>query len=100
MPSTDDIHTINDYIENEFGWYNFSAIQIDNGAITFTITDNDLKLEGSKITFRPAYQKQYPNGTIIWLCGYQSVPDNMYVDTQNHTNIDNAFLTPNCRKKV
>lgn len=96
MPNTQDLPIVQGYINDENDYFNFSHVEINNGAITFTLKDDIFGTKSKKLSFRPAYQKQNKFNSLLWVCGYQKSISSTYTDTENLTSIKKEYLTSNC----
>ncbi len=98
MPNSKDLSITEKYLTSDY--YHFSAIDIEDGAITFTLKDEAFDDKSNKLSFRPAFQKDYRFGTILWLCGYAEPVSGTYVTTKNHTSLDRVYLSNNCKGRI
>ena len=71
-----------------------NSIEIENGAIHLTFNES---IEGGKVTFRPAIVAAYPpNNSLVWVCGYQPVLENMFAIGENKTTVSKSYLPEIC----
>lgn len=77
-----------------------TAVQVDQGAVTLTFGNGaGKKIEGRKVTLRPAVVPQYRQVPVSWICHQVAVPGNMEVRGQDKTDIPMAWLPVECRGK-
>lgn len=93
-PQTEDLKVVKQY-KNEFEA--IDEITVFNGSITLTFNNKYKNLSNKKITFRKAEFKNKPGTPIIWLCGYQKIPNGMTVDMVNSTDIQKSILPVMCK---
>jgi len=93
-PNTDDI-VLDEYYRKNLK--DIREIRIDKGSIDIVFTmarnDNNLKI----LSFRKAEFKNVPGSTLIWLCGYQPIPNGMTVDKENNTTLNRSELPHICK---
>lgn len=69
------------------------AIVIENGAVHFTLSY--AQEESSILSIRPAMVKD--NSHIVWICGYNAIPENFMVIGKNLTNTNPKYLPYACK---
>ncbi len=77
----------------------FDAHYPGDGSITFKAMNLDTRLDGQKITFRPAIEVIGGVHTLRWICGYAEAPEGAVVIGVNHTTMSNNVLPIDCRGK-
>jgi type IV pilus assembly protein PilA len=55
-------------------------------------------IKGKILTVRPILVRDSPDSPISWLCGYSSMPEGMYSQTDNRTSVEAKFLPFECRR--
>ena len=55
------------------------------------------KLNDKVISVRPIFVPDEPDAPVSWICGHDSVPENMIAAGENRTNIENTSLPVVCR---
>ncbi len=75
-----------------------SAVSVNNGAIDITFGNNaGGGVRGKILTLRPAIVPDAPIVPVAWVCGNASVPGQMTVMGENHTNVAPNYLPSDCR---
>ncbi len=92
-PDSEDI-VIDEYYRKELK--DIREIRIDKGSIDIEF-NNISGLKSQVLSFRKAEFKNVPGSTLIWLCGYQPVPNGMTVDKVNRTSINRSELPHICK---
>jgi len=93
-PNTVDI-MLDENLRSEFG--HIKNIRIDNGSFEIEFNDSYKPLSAQVLSFRRAEFEYVPGSTLLWLCGYQKVPDGMRVDKQNSTTVIRSNLPHICK---
>jgi type IV pilus assembly protein PilA len=75
-----------------------SAVRVEAGAIHVTFGNRaNSALQGRVLTFRPGIVEDEPIVPVAWACGHALPPAQMTAVGENRTDIDEAYLPPNCR---
>lgn len=74
-----------------------STFEMAAGAFTFHFSEKAGALSGRKLSFRAAERRDGAGATVVWLCGYASVPHDYVVGADNDTDVPKEMLPAACR---
>ncbi len=74
-----------------------AAVYVENGALHLELGNKaHATISGKTLTIRPVFVPESTQTPLSWVCGYDSIPDNMVSPEGNQTDVNRIDLPVNC----
>ena len=72
-------------------------VVIESGSIDLVFNDDIQPIQSKVLSLRKVEFNNQPGATIMWICGYKTIPEGMHTNAKNNTTIPANYLPIQCK---